>query len=212
MQTVFSKLLFRNAYGRDFLKYSLSGHNTRLGTSLQCITLIQCLKSFETVVESMPKLKAKNTKDKFILSFIKVNIYCWKHVKQDLSLREGATIWKIVMRIEYVDKSVRVLTLLSLLCKLISFSVVLFISSFKNIFSVLRAWHSCSSDWTCLPQVSVLHGGVAGSSSWRTGWTSFPGFSWVDSFKGSVVGVWSAGGSLLLSWGQPVDALVKTQK
>lgn len=116
------------------------------------------------------------------------------------------------MRIEYIDKSVRVLTLLSLLCKLISFSVVLFISSFKNIFSVLRAWHSCSSDWTCLPQVSVLHGGVAGSSSWRTGWTSLPGSSGVDSFKGSVVGVWSAGGSLLLSWGQSVDALVKTQK
>lgn len=55
----------------------------------------------------------------------------------------------------------------------------------------------------------MLHDGVAGSSSWRTGWTSFPGSSWVDS---SVVGVWSAGGSLLLSWGQSVDALVKTQK
>ena len=50
--------------------------------------------------------KPKNSEDKFILSLIKVNMYCWKHVKLDLSWRKGATIWKIVMRMENADKPV----------------------------------------------------------------------------------------------------------
>ncbi len=54
MHTVFSKVLFLNAYGRYFLNDSLSGHMTRLGTSIYT-TLIQCLKILETVVGLMPK-------------------------------------------------------------------------------------------------------------------------------------------------------------